>query len=74
VEFGADGEAFPDRIADIRLSLGLCSPLADATRNGRAIGDVCAVFVLTDAHNELHNLLDGNILIVHKLADLGVLL
>jgi hypothetical protein len=28
--------------------------LADATRNGRAIGDEYAVFVLIDAHNELH--------------------
>jgi hypothetical protein len=62
VEFGAHGQAFPDGVDDTRLSLGLCSPLTDAAWNGRAIGDVCVVFDLTDAHNELHNLLDGNIL------------
>jgi hypothetical protein len=30
-------------------------PLADATRNRRALGYVGAVFVLIDVHNELHS-------------------
>src|ERR1039457_2779392 len=53
-ELSPDRQAFPDRIDDVRLSLGLCLPLADTARDRRALGDIHAVFVLIDADHELH--------------------
>jgi hypothetical protein len=47
-------QAFPDCIRDVRLRFRLSLPLADATRDRRAFGNVCAVFVLVDADKEPH--------------------
>jgi hypothetical protein len=47
-----DGQTFTDSIHDIRFSLSLSSPLADATRNGRALANVDPIFVSVDTDNE----------------------
>jgi hypothetical protein len=53
-EFGPDSQAFADRIGDVRLSLGLCLPLADAARYRGALDNVRAIFVLIYADDEFH--------------------
>jgi hypothetical protein len=52
-ELGSDRQAFPDRIDDVRLSLGFRLPLADAAWDRGALGDIHAVLVLMDADYEL---------------------
>jgi len=54
-EFGPDGEAFPDRIGDVRLSLGLRRPLANTARDGRALRDIHSVFIAIEAHDKFHS-------------------
>src|ERR1035438_7767356 len=53
-KLGPDSQAFADCIGDVRLSLSLCLPLADAARYRAALANVHAVFVLVDADNEFH--------------------
>jgi hypothetical protein len=53
-EFGPDSQAFADRIGDIRFGLRLRPPLAHATWNRRALGDVDAVLVLKEDDSEFH--------------------
>lgn len=55
VELRAKGQAFPDGIGDVRLGFSFGPSLADATRNRRTLRYVRAVFVLVDAHGELHS-------------------
>ena len=48
------GEAFADGISHIGFGLSFGTPLAHASRDGRALSDVDAVFVLVNRNGELH--------------------
>ena len=53
-ELRPDSQTFADCIGDVRLSLGLRLPLADAAWYRGALANIHAVFVLIDADNEFH--------------------